>query len=240
MKISVLTPSFNTGKFLKRAIDSVMMQSYKNWEHIVVDGLSTDYTVEILKEHLHLNWISEKDQGQSDAMNKAFAMSSGDVIVYLNADDEFLEGAFESIVKEFIDNSTVDAVIGNLLYKDDQYEVMKVPKMVLDDILHYECFNFPANPVSYFYRRKVQLEIGEFPISNHFTMDYWFLLRMYNRFHLHYIDRVLGIFHGTGENKSSDVERSKRHLRKVRQNFLVKCFKVKYFPVVLKDLFSSS
>jgi len=97
MKISVITPSLNSGEHIERAIQSVLAQNYDNFEHIiVVDGLSTDNTLDILKKYPHLTWVSEKDSGQSNAMNKGFAMSSGEIIVYLNADDYFLPEAFRS------------------------------------------------------------------------------------------------------------------------------------------------
>ena len=75
MKISVLTPSYNSGKYLQRAIDSVLKQSYTNYEHIISDGGSTDDSVEIIKKHKDIIYVSEKDRGQSDAMNKAFDMN---------------------------------------------------------------------------------------------------------------------------------------------------------------------
>ena len=97
MKISVLTPSYNSAKYLKKSIESVMSQSYTNWEHIIYDGGSVDGSVDIFKNYKHLIWTSEKDSGQSDAMNKAFIKSTGDVIVYLNSDDFFYPNAFDTV-----------------------------------------------------------------------------------------------------------------------------------------------
>ena len=85
----MLTVSFNSGPFLEKAIQSVIQQDYQNIEHIIVDGGSTDTTIKILKKYSNLTWISEKDSGQCDAMNKAFSLSSGEIVVYLNADDYF-------------------------------------------------------------------------------------------------------------------------------------------------------
>ena len=104
MKISILTPSFNSAQYIERAIKSVMDQNYDDWEHIVVDGGSNDGTVEILKKYTHIKWISEPDRGQSDAMNKAFAMSRGDIIGYLNADDTYEPNIFKIIVEYFNNN----------------------------------------------------------------------------------------------------------------------------------------
>ncbi len=98
MKISVITPSYNSANTIETAIKSVLAQDYKNYEHIVVDGASTDGTLDILKRHPHLTWISEPDRGQVHAMNKGFAMATGDIIVNLNADDQFLQGAFSAVL----------------------------------------------------------------------------------------------------------------------------------------------
>ena len=98
MKISILTPSYNAEQFLDRAICSVRQQDYEHWEHIIVDGGSTDGTLELLQKYPHLIWKSEPDKGQSDAMNKAFAMATGDLIVSLTADDYFEPHVFTSVI----------------------------------------------------------------------------------------------------------------------------------------------
>src|ERR1700756_3819113 len=93
LKISIVTPSFNQASFLKEALESVARQNYPAVEHIVVDGGSTDGSVELLKAYsgrngwAHLRWISEPDEGQSDALNKGFKMASGEIIGWLNSDD---------------------------------------------------------------------------------------------------------------------------------------------------------
>lgn len=203
MKISVLTPSFNSDKCIKRAIDSVLIQNYTNYEHIIVDGDSTDNTLLILKEYDNIKYLSEKDSGQSEAMNKAFKISSGDIIVYLNADDEFEPGAFNTIIKAFEENPCAHMVVGNLLYKTANESTIRVPSIRYSDVLQYWLSLFPNNPISYFYKRKVQQEIGEFPINEHYSMDIWFLLKAYRKFKLAKIDAVLGTYHSDGMNKTA-------------------------------------
>ncbi|KQR70596.1 glycosyltransferase family 2 protein [Pedobacter sp. Leaf176] len=219
-KISVLTPSFNSGKYIRRAIESVLIQSYPNFEHIIVDGGSKDNTTSIIEEYPNIKYISEIDMGQSDAMNKAFRLSSGDVIVYLNADDEFLPGAFDHVVSVFQANKDADMVIGNLIFKSASESTLRVPSILYKDVLQYWLNLFPNNPVSYFYTRKVQEQIGEFPVDNHFSMDIWFILKAYKRFKLIKTDATLGVFHSDGYNKTTTVNlgqnlhnATKKHLR---------------------------
>ena len=103
--ISIITPVYNGARYIEGCIETVMDQNHPNFEHIIVDGGSTDGTVEIINryaaEYDHIRWVSEKDKGQSDAMNKGFEMSSGEIIGYLNADDYFNPGAFEAVLPYF-------------------------------------------------------------------------------------------------------------------------------------------
>ena len=90
MKISIITPSYNQAEFIKRTIQSVLSQNYKNFEYIIVDGGSTDETLSILKKYGNkIRWISEKDNGQSDAINKGLKMATGKIVAYLNSDDTY-------------------------------------------------------------------------------------------------------------------------------------------------------
>lgn len=218
MKISVLTPSFNSGEHLERAIKSVLNQDYKNFEHIVMDGGSTDDTLSILRQYDHIIYVSEPDKGQSDAMNKAFHKSSGDIIVYLNADDEFSPNAFETIVEAFHHSPQADMIVGNLLYSDSKGTVTRIPSKRYTDILQYWLNLFPNNPVSYFYKRSMQEKIGSFPIENHFSMDIWFLLKAYRKFKVAKIDATLGTFHSDGNNKTAKTDTGKHLHRTIKQH----------------------
>ncbi len=101
MKISIITPSFNSGRYIEGSIQSVLNQSYDNWEHIIIDGGSSDSTLDIIKKHSHLKWVSEADRGIYDAMNKGLIIAQGDWIYFMGADDAFYgTNVLETIVQE--------------------------------------------------------------------------------------------------------------------------------------------
>ena len=204
MKISVLTPSFNSENHIEIAIKSVLDQNYTSFEHIIIDGDSEDNTIKVLKKYEHLIWKSERDQGQSDAMNKAFNLATGDLIVYLNADDYFLPNAFKTIVCYFENDSKLDMVVGNL-YVERNRELSTSTNSTVDyQDLRKIKGRFPLNPVSYFYRKKVQEEIGAFPINEHYTMDFWFLIRAFHKFNVLKIEDFLGVFVFSENNKTAN------------------------------------
>src|ERR1700730_13490318 len=119
-KISIVTPTFNSIPTLRETIESVLVQDYKNWEHIVIDGGSTDGTVDLLRSYPRLQWISERDQGHYHAMNKGIARASGDVIAILNADDCYREGTLRKVADAFVKNPEWDALFGDVVYVDGE------------------------------------------------------------------------------------------------------------------------
>jgi glycosyltransferase involved in cell wall biosynthesis len=205
MKISVLTPSYNSGQYIERAIQSVLQQKV-DFEHIIMDGGSTDKSLEVLKKYPHLIWESAPDKGQSDAMNKAFARSSGDIIVYLNADDFFKQGVFSKVLDFFKNNQNLDMLVGNLEVVDSLTNATHIhcPSILFEDVLIFPKYRFPLNPVSYFYKKELQNKIGDFPVKNHYTMDYWFLLNAYKLGRVEAINLTMGTFWFSKDNKSAD------------------------------------
>jgi glycosyltransferase involved in cell wall biosynthesis len=99
--ISIITPSFNQGAYIEQTILSVLHQDYGHVEHIVVDGGSTDATLDVLRRYPHLKWVSEKDRGQADALNKGLALAKGDIIGWVNSDDYYQDNIFGSVVGHF-------------------------------------------------------------------------------------------------------------------------------------------
>jgi glycosyltransferase involved in cell wall biosynthesis len=192
-----------------------------------VDGGSTDGTVDILNKYDHLKWISDPDKGQSDAMNKGFKMATGEVIGYLNADDFYEPNIFLTIISIF-KTSNEDRLVGDILIERSDRIEKRTPSTKYQEVIDYSKDLFPANPVSYFYRRRVQLAYGDFPIENHQSMDLDFLFYAYKYFKIKYVPMEFGTFFLDGENKTS-VMNVREEQRKALTRFLWRHDKLKYF-----------
>ena len=176
--VSIVTPSYNQGVFLKRTINSVLNQDYPNIEYIVIDGGSEDGSVDILKEYEDsFEWISEPDRGQSHAINKGFARARGTILGYLNSDDILYPGSISTVVKQFHKNPEVDMLYGKADYIDKED---KKTGMYNTDVYSFErnmfdcCICQPAS----FWRKRVADIVGKFDESLHYAMDYDYWLRM--------------------------------------------------------------
>lgn len=121
-KISVVTPSYQQADYIERTIRSVTDQGYPNLELFVQDGGSKDYTVQVLEENDHLltGWVSERDTGQSQAINRGFSRTTGDIMAWLNSDDLLLPGSLNTVAEFFSKNPEIDVVYGNRLLIDEQ------------------------------------------------------------------------------------------------------------------------
>ena len=119
-KISIVTPTFNSIHTLRETIESVIAQDYKNWEHIVVDGGSSDGTLDLLRNYKHIQWISEKDRGHYHAMNKGIERASSEIIAILNGDDCYREGALREVAAAFTQHPAWDALFGDVVYVDGE------------------------------------------------------------------------------------------------------------------------
>ncbi|MEB3211902.1 MAG: glycosyltransferase family 2 protein, partial [Leptolyngbyaceae bacterium] len=120
-RISIITPSYNQGHFIEETIRSVLLQSYPNLEYIIIDGGSSDNTVEIISKYAsHLAyWVSEPDRGQSHAINKGLARATGEIIAYINSDDYYLPGSFRKIAEYYNNHPETDLIHGRCRYIDE-------------------------------------------------------------------------------------------------------------------------
>src|SRR5580700_341038 len=105
-KISIITPSYNQGQFIEETILSILNQNYPNLEYLIIDGKSTDSTIEIIKKYEQkiFYWVSEKDSGQSEAINKGFQKATGEIVCWLNSDDILMPNALNEVAAQFIKN----------------------------------------------------------------------------------------------------------------------------------------
>lgn len=191
--VSVLTPSFNQRRWLVETLGSVARQSYPNLEHVVADGGSTDGSVDVLRAVLPAeSWTSEPDGGQSEALNKAFDRSRGEIIGWLNSDDAYLfDDAVESVVDYFRRNPGVDVVYGHAALVGETGRLLHVMWMPPYSKSRLWQANYISQP-AVFIRRRV-LEDGFLDESFHYTMDHELWLRLAAKHSFGRIDKVLAI-----------------------------------------------
>jgi glycosyltransferase involved in cell wall biosynthesis len=179
-RITVVTPSYNQGQFLEQTIDSVLGQNYPNLEYIVIDGGSTDNSVEIIRKYTGrlAFWVSEKDKGQSDAINKGFRRATGAIMAWLNSDDLYCDGALVRVAEFFGKHPEYGAVIGDLetIDKDSHFvDMKKVVPVTFKRTLYSGC---AVPQPSTFWTRKAWEATGELDANLHYLLDYEFFLRM--------------------------------------------------------------
>lgn len=180
LRISIITPSFNQGPFLEATIRSVLDQEYPDLEYIIVDGGSADESVSIIGRHASRLawWVSEKDGGQSDAINKGLQRATGDVMAWLNSDDVYCPGALRRVADFFLAHPECDAVVGDLEIISRhgvKLDLKKAVPVTFRRNLYSGCA--VPQPATFFTRRALQ-RTGLVDTSLHYQMDYEFFLRM--------------------------------------------------------------
>lgn len=223
MRLSIVTPSFNQAEFIERTVKSVLDQNYPDLEYWVMDGGSTDGTLDILRRYEgRLHWVSEKDHGQSDAINKGWARCTGEVIAWNNSDDTYEPGSFDAVMKVFQENPDVDFVIGDGQVIDEADRVLR----------RYRCGPFNARNlirmgVSYvfsqaaFFRRSLLQDVGGLDLTLHYAMDYDLWCRIGPVAKTVYLPQVLGNFRVQSESKTWTNRRPMlEESRRVRQRYM--------------------
>uniref|UniRef100_A0A7V3VTR7 Glycosyltransferase n=1 Tax=candidate division WOR-3 bacterium TaxID=2052148 RepID=A0A7V3VTR7_UNCW3 len=198
MKVSIITAVFNGADTIQDCIKSVLCQTYKDIEHIIIDGGSTDGTIEIIKKHAGISgkikWISEHDNGMYDAINKGIKMATGEIIGILNSDDFYAHtGVIEMIINASSEHN-VDACYGDLLYvdKNNPEKIIRYWKSSSYTPGKFKFGWHPPHP-SFFVRRLVYDRYGLFRTDLSIASDYELMLRFFERYKIraHYIPEVL-------------------------------------------------
>ncbi len=209
--VSVVTPSFNQGRFIGETIESVLTQDYPNIEYWVIDGGSTDETLDVLRRYEddpRFHWISEPDRGQSDAINKGFARCRGEIVAWLNSDDVYLPGAIRESVQPLVDHLEVALIYGDIEVIDPEGNLLgqitgtpfDMGRLVTD--LH----SIPQPTV--FVRRRVVEQVGPLRCDFHHAMDLeWWIRIAAQGFRLQYFPnrRAQFRYHPTSKTVSAQV-----------------------------------
>ncbi len=200
--VSIITPSYNQAEYIEATILSVKEQHYSPLEHIVIDGGSTDGTLKILEKHFHLSWVSEQDNGQSDAINKGFKRAKGEIIGWLNSDDIYESGAIKRSVEYLQKNPGVDFIYTDFNYINDKGGYMFTEKVgTFDYQRQLNDINLIPQP-TVFFRAHLFSDIGYLDEAYHYAMDYEFWLRIGKKYSIKKIDGINASFRLQPESKT--------------------------------------
>lgn len=193
-KVSVVTPSYNQSQFIEETILSVKNQDYPNIEHIVIDGGSTDGTIDILKKYEHLIWISESDKGQSDAVNKGLKIAIGEIIGWLNSDDTYLSGAISTVVDAFESNPDYAMIYGGFCKIDETGKIFERRRQLDFTLLGLKSgLCYICGPTA-FYKKMVFSKVGYLDVNLRHAMDYDLWMRIASNFKVKHIPVYLANF----------------------------------------------
>jgi glycosyltransferase involved in cell wall biosynthesis len=223
-KISVVTVSLNQAAYIEANIRSVLAQQYPGVEHIVVDGGSTDGTLDILKRHPHLRWISEPDSGQSNALNKGFAMATGEIVGWLNSDDTYEPGAFAAVAEKFADPA-VKVVYGDGHEIDANGAITKAyvsRDVSFDGLVRYWRWRYEFVQPAFFFRRSVFAGVAMLDEALHYAMDFDLFIRLAAKYEFAYVPKPLANLRLHGESKTG------KNYRKIVPAYIKEMQRVSY------------
>ena len=207
--VSIVTPSFHQARYLEQTMRSVLEQDYPRIEYLVIDGASKDGSVDIIKKYEGklAYWVSEKDTGQAEAINKGLSRATGEIVAWLNSDDYYLPGAVSSAVKIFEANPEVALVYGDMLAVDENgrtTNVMKYTQLSLADLL---CFQIIGQP-SVFFRREALQKAGLLDTAFHFLLDHHLWIRIAQQGSILHVPQVWSAarYHAEAKNVAKAAE----------------------------------
>ena len=220
MKLSILLVVLNNKAFIAQAMDNFVAQSCPDAELLVMDGASTDGTLSIIQDYAarypSIRYISEKDAGQSDAMNKGLRLAKGEFVSFLNVDDYYSEGVLNEVVDLLHADASIDFITGNCNVWDAQGELIYLNRPTPIEKHHVlSGYHFPVNPTAYFYRRSIHEKIGFYNEKNHYNMDLEFIIQTALQYKITYVDRIWGNFRMLPNSKTfSDQSTKQLEIRK--------------------------
>ena len=196
-RISIITPSFNQGKFIAATIESVLAQNYPNLEHIIVDGGSTDKTLEMLGNYPHLKVISEPDRGQADAINKGFRHATGEIWAFLNSDDTYLPGTLHRVAQEIDPHKGCHIIMGRCKFISAEGSEIGIEHPSAFEnhervLKIWRGYSLPQPAI--FWTPEVWNTCGGMDEQLHFALDYDLFCRFSQKYHFRTIDQVLATY----------------------------------------------
>ena len=207
--VSIITPSYNQAAYLEQTILSVLRQIYPNIEYLVIDGSSKDNSVEIIKKFADrlAYWVSEKDSGQAEAINKGFARANGKILGWLNSDDYYLPNTISAVVKCFEENPDVVMVYGDMLAVNGNGQtinVMKYRRLSLEDLL---CFQIIGQSSVFFLRSAIE-KTGLLDTNFHFMLDHHLWIRLAQQGKILHVPQIWSAarYHAEAKNRARAAE----------------------------------
>jgi glycosyltransferase involved in cell wall biosynthesis len=220
--VTVVTPSYNQGRFIAATIESVLAQDYPNVEYIIVDGASTDETAEVVARYAgHLTFISERDRGQSEAINKGFRRARGEIVAWLNSDDIFLPGAISAAVSALRERPAAAAVYGEGYQIDEDGNTISrfavTQKFNLWKLLNLSDYILQQ---TVFFRRSIFEQIGWIDEDLHYGMDWDILIRIGLQAPLVYVPHEMGAIreYAAAKSFSGGVRRARELTQILRRH----------------------
>ena len=217
LKISIVTPSFNQGQFIEETINSVLSQDYGDIEYIIIDGGSTDNSVNIIKKYdsRFSYWVSEKDNGQTEAINKGLRRATGDIVAWLNSDDVYEPGTLAAVAKFFSERADVDMLYGDANIIDHDGRFLFHKKALPFDRLMGICIGYGlliTQPAA-FWRKSVFEKIGYLDESFDFNMDGEFWSRVAANCRVEHLPQLLALqrYHDQAKTVVNFGQRDVRH-----------------------------
>jgi glycosyltransferase involved in cell wall biosynthesis len=220
-RISIVMPTYNQVHFIERSILSVLNQNYPNLQFIIMDGGSTDGTLDVIgKYEKYLSWRSEPDRGQSDAINKALMLADGELVGWLNSDDIYFPGTFSRIHEISRKRPLAVLYSGSVAVIDPDDRLIHVPRYVRPSVRSLLFGGFPMQSQGVFWRREVQAQAGLYDIDLHYAMDFDFWLKVLKLGQAEFIPELIGglrIYEGTKTSLAPD--RGHAEVKAIRQMY---------------------